>query len=360
MEPSTDTTGDEGATGDGGKVSVDDILETLGLEPETDEEKAGAPPVSKADKAAKRAEAEAKVDAKSDEDDESEGETVDGKKKVDAKADAPEKTAEQKEIDDWMATRKRVKEKKAAARAAAAKPAEITAQAAAPAKTDADKSAEGAKGTAAAVKASEVQAAVADIIKALEALDGDDAEADAKKDESLAAKAKKEVDLTTIKEKLGVLATAVEDSAAAKAKFGDVEKELRAKLDEIEAERWVEVQAETMIAKMEDKLPNLSKRRDGARLVYSAAAKFLERKGKTAPLAFIAESVEKVLARRASEREQASQKNGTAGRSNEKQHNGRTVSRDLSTPPSRRQTDDKRTPAQVEEDLRNAFPGAFD
>ena len=111
---------------------------------------------------------------------------------------------------------------------------------------------------------------------------------------------------------------------------------------------------------MESKLPHLSKHRNASKLIFDAAGDFLERNKRAAPLAFVAERVERVLARRAQEASGGQPPPRGNGRpsngASEKQHTSRkTVSAELTTPPSRRQGDDKRTPQQVEQDLWNSL-----
>jgi archaellum component FlaC len=364
MSDTTTETADEMPGGFAG--SMDDILDAIGLEPETPEEAAAM--ARGEDPGAARAAAAAKVD----EDDA--GDKVDAKPAKDAagkKKDEPaaEKTEEAKQLEEWAAVRKRATERRQAARAAArgdAAPAARAAEVVDDKPADAAAAAPDKKPDAPAAK-SEVQQAVADIVAALEGLESEDttaaADAAAGKDatsKTIAAKAAREANLTAIKEKLGILAEAVDGSKKTRDEYAEAAKDLRARIKDIEDTAFVENIAETTIARMESKLPHLSKHRNASKLLIQAAGDFLERNKRAAPMAFVAEKVERVLARRAGETNGAaspSRGNGApANGASGKQHPSRkTVSADLATPPSRRQGDDKRTPKQVEEDLWNAL-----
>lgn len=324
--------------------SMEDIESALGLEPETPEEREAL--ARGEDLPEKKAPAADKdEDEKSAKGDEDEG----------AKKD--EKSAEDKALEEWMGVRKRAKERRAARDASARGEPGVSAAPAAAATAKAKEPDPAA--AAAPAKESDVKSAVADIIKALSRLDDEDGDqaAGAKTDadvEKIAASAKREVDVGLIKEKLGLLADKIEASEKLEGKFGEIKAELDARVKEIEDTTLVYGHAERTISTMEDKLPYLSKRRDAAALIVREAANFLERTEKAPPMAFVAERVERVLARRAQEQEGASAppKNGKPKGAPEKQHPSRkTTSSSLATPPSRRQGDDTRTPEQVERDL---------
>jgi hypothetical protein len=358
MSETTETTTDDNAGGFAG--TMEDIQDALGLPPETPEEAAamargedpGAARSSKTTAGDDDAAAAPSKGAKNAKDDDKDAD------------DKPEVSAEAQQLAEWAAVRKRASERRQAARAAArgeapAARAAETADATATAAVAADKDK-----PAAAAKPSEVQEAVANIIAALEGLEGDDAAAaDAatagKDTKTIASKAAREANLTAIKEQLGKLAESLDGSKKARDEYGAAALDLRARLKDIEDTAFVENIAETTIARMETKLPHLSKHRNASKLLIQAAGDFLERNKRAAPMAFVAEKVERVLARRAQEANGGTppaRGNGTPKGASEKQHTSRkTVSAELATPPSRRQGDDKRTPEQVEQDLWNSL-----
>lgn len=345
MSDTTTETTDDGGNIEGLTGNLDSILESLGLEPETDEERAET---EASGKVGTKPAAAKDVEAKGDDD------TDEKAEKKDAKADVEAKDKDKPKVDDddaEVAALKAIRTKNLARKRGdqgrpaqvAAKPADV---AAAPAAKDkvADAIAKPTPGE------SEVAAAVRDVVAQIAKLTADEETASAKPTGTDTGADARAAALTAIQEQIAKLADKVGSSDALTAKFGELQQKLQDQADQ----KFVEQRIDETISKMEDAAPLLSQRRTAIAEVQKICTAFHSKTGKWPPLEFAVSKAEAVLARR--EKQEPARAGEKPGKPGEKQSLSRkTVSTNHATPPSARTGPDKRTPKEVEADLWKAL-----
>lgn len=189
-----------------------------------------------------------------------------------------------------------------------------------------------------------VAKAVRDVISQIAKLTAEDEAAVASGDPKTSAEAKaRATELTALRAKVDGISGVLDENKALRDKFGTLEQKLQEQADRA----FVMNKIETLVDARVAELPNLAKLRNPAALIYDRAEKFFKDHGRAPSLAFVAEAVERVLARRAGESPE------TTAKAAETKTNGKrkTVSTSHSSPPAARTGPDTRTKEQVERDL---------
>lgn len=249
----------------------------------------------------------------------------------------------------------RAKAARASAPAAAAPPAMTSATPPPATAPQGDKKPEAPAPAAAKPPTSLAEKAVADILKQVAELAGDDAVAAASGEQPTADdKAARSAALAAIETKLAAITDTLKETEKGKEELAAI----KARLEHLDNVQKVRTHITRQIDAHAEELPKLASgerhvvvidgkkvRASGVELVEMATERFLQ-KFKTVPnVAVIARQIEKKLA---NGREKSS-KNETTSPSR------KTVSTDLSSPPAARTGPDRRTKAQVEADLFGAF-----
>lgn len=274
-----------------------------------------------------------------------EGDEADGAKgdeSPEAKAKAAELAADTAEL---KAIRVKADKRRRAAiearRGTAARPAAATASSPAAAATAATPAAAAKPATA---DEASVARAVQDVISQIAKLTAEDDAAVAGGDPKTSADAKaRTAELTALRAKVEGITGVLDENKALREKFGALEQKIQDQTDRA----FVMNKIETIVDSRIDQLPHLAKLRNPAALIYDRAEKFFKDHGRAPSLAFVADAVERVLARRAGESPE------TTAQAAETKTNGKrkTVSTSHSSPPAARTGPDTRTKEQVERDL---------
>jgi hypothetical protein len=338
-DTTTETTDDgTGAGLEGMTGSLDTILEALGLEAETPEERAEVAATGKVGvKPALEAKGEADEGGEKPEEKDAKADDDEAKAKDEKKPDA---------VDEEIEALRAIRAKSRARHQAAQAPAAVPAVAAKPAESAPAKVAVAEAIAKPTPGESEVAAAVRDVVAQIAKLTADEEAAVASNAKDTGADERAKT-LKTIQDQIGKLAEKVGGSDALTAKFGELQQQLKDAADQ----RFVEQRIDAAIAKIETKVPLLSARRNAVAMVQEAAEAFYKKNGKLAPLEFVAERVERVLARREQQSKGESPASELAKAGEKKSPSRKTVSTDHATPPSARTGPDKRTPKEVEQDL---------
>jgi hypothetical protein len=327
---------------------LQDALENAGLADYLETPAAGAPARTSEERAAEREAIAAR--------DELNGESED----VDAAIEAAEKgertakktdgeedkgTSEEQaeaalkaDADELRAIKRRAHERKLSRRAAqrpaaaAARPA----QAAAPAVA--------AKPTPSADEQA-VAAAVRDVIAEIAKMTSEDEKAAANGTAATGAAADaRKADLAKLQAKVDALNSGLGENAELRKKLDSVEATIKEQADRAKVNGMID----RMLDVKGDKFPALMALRNPTALIYDRAEKYFEKHGKAPNLTFVAETIEKVLARRSK-----GESPETPAKAGEKTpaKTRKTVSQSTATPPADRKGPDKRTKEEVEKDL---------
>jgi len=192
----------------------------------------------------------------------------------------------------------------------------------------------------------EAAAAVRDVLTQIAAMTEADAAAAASGKPQPGADKRAE-ELTALREKYEKLSKSLGDNDALTAKLTELDEKIT-----YQASRQIVFdKIDAVLDANDGKFPELSKKRNAVALIYDRADHHYQKTGKAPSLKFVAETMERVLARRAAGESHEDAPTGERQTPTPKVKDSKTVSRNSATPPAARRGPDARSRDEVEKDL---------